>query len=142
MVKILTIIILILVNSLAIFSQDQHEFHSDDYGPPISDYPGGVVPGTIGYFTPHPYIYTFTPIFNLNYPIYPLYKIKLSHFFTCSPHFFWITLCIYLNPSLPSKLFFFYRMNCCELQVSGWLYLFSDSFIEVFLGLPWLLKIP
>jgi len=30
----------------------------------------------IGSFTPHPYTYTFTPTFNINYQIYPLYKTQ------------------------------------------------------------------
>jgi len=49
MAKALTILILIMVNSLTIFSQYQHEFHLDDYRPPSSDSPGGVAPGPIPY---------------------------------------------------------------------------------------------
>jgi len=40
MAKALAILILILVNSLTIFSQDQQEFHLDDYGPPKPNKPG------------------------------------------------------------------------------------------------------
>ena len=31
-------------------------------------------------YTPHPYIYTFTPIFYTNFQIYPLYKKLPFHF--------------------------------------------------------------
>jgi len=40
MAKSLAILILILVNSLTIFSQDQQEYHLDDYGPTKPNKPG------------------------------------------------------------------------------------------------------
>ena len=39
-------------------------------------------------YNPHPYIYTLTPTLDKKYQIYPLYKIKLNHSFTYSPHLF------------------------------------------------------
>jgi len=45
-------------------------------------------PFHVGDYTPHPYIYTFTPTFNTKFQFYPLYKIKHKHSFTCSTHHF------------------------------------------------------
>lgn len=62
MVKALTIVILILLNSITIFSQDQHEFHLDDYKPPIADSPGDAVPGpTPSKHHLHHHLLTHTP---------------------------------------------------------------------------------